>query len=561
MQNLITTREAQCKDCYRCLRSCPVKAISFSSKIQARVEEERCILCGQCVVECPQQAKVVRTDLAYVKELLDSGEKVVLSLAPSFPASFKTEYETLERMLASVGFMAVEETALGAVYTTREYTRIIKAEPDRTWLSSCCPVIVNLVEKYYPQLTKNLLPVLSPMAAHCHSIKNRYGADVRVVFAGPCIAKLQEAENFGVDAALTYGQLKELLPPADQLYLSGKREVVEKVKLTTRMYPIHEGVLFSFLGKWEFDESHWAVEGIEQCRQVLEAVSRKEINPNFLEMMACTGGCVGGPAIDSQYSLYQRKQRITDYCRLGETLLEEQLEQVFSMDKSFSSVAVAMNDYSPEDIAAVLIKMGKTTPEDERNCEGCGYKSCRDKAIAVLNGMAVPEMCIPYMRARAESFADNIVQSTPNAIIVLDDKMRVLDYNPAFTRLLNAIPVKNGLVLKAYLDTANFERCLLTQKEIREIKVDYPQWGLHTRQIITPLGEHLVMGIFTDLTQAEAEQEQVQRMKKEITAKAKEVLNRQMTVAQTIAGLLGETTAETKATLLEILKHLDGEAK
>lgn len=560
MQNLITTKEAQCKDCYRCLRNCPVKAISFSTKIQARVEEERCIRCGKCVVECPQQAKVVRTDLAIVKDFLANGEKVVLSLAPSFPASFATDYQLLQQLFGAVGFMATEETALGARYTTKEYNRIIGDQPGKTWLSTCCPVIVNLVEKYYPQLIQNLMPVLSPMVAHCRALKASHGADVRVVFAGPCIAKLQEAKEYGVDAALTFSQLKELLPPLEQLPLNRQQEA-GGAQLATRMYPVHQGVLFSFQGKWEFNENHWAVEGLEECCRVLEAISRQEIAPTFLEMMACTGGCVGGPAIDSPYSLYQRKQRVTDFCHQGGTPIEEQTKETFSMHKSFFDKAIPTQVFTPEEISAVLAKMGKTTTADERNCEGCGYKSCRDKAIAVLSGMAVPEMCIPYMRAKAESFADSIVQNTPNAIVVLDEKMRVLDYNPAAIKLLDAIPINNGLVLKTYLDTSNFEQCLLTQKEIREIKVDYPQWGLHTRQIITPLGDKIVMGIFTDLTQAQVEQEQVQKMKQEITTKAREVLNRQMTVAQTIAGLLGETTAETKATLLEILKHLDGEAK
>jgi len=558
MQNLIKTKEAQCKDCYRCLRNCPVKAISFSAQIQARVDENRCILCGRCVVECPQQAKVVWSELGKVKDFLARGEKVVLSLAPSFPASFSLDLQQIRKHLSSLGFMAVEETARGAVYTTREYQRIMDAEPEKVWLSSCCPVVVNLVESYYPHLIPHLLPVLSPMAAHSRELKSRYGDEVRVVFAGPCVAKLQEAEKYGLDAALTFSQLKELFPP---LPLQPETAFVpEETEIwNTRMYPVHQGVLFSLQGKWELQGNHWAVEGIEQCRELLEAISRQEIAPGFVEMMSCVGGCVGGPVIDSSFSLYKRRQRVAQFFRQGVPQAEPLPAPLFSMQKGFEVATLPAEQFSEADIKAILAKMGKNTPEDERNCEGCGYKSCRDKALAVLAGRAVPEMCIPYMRARAESYANTIVQSTPNAILVLDDKMRILDFNPAASRLFQAIPIRKGLVLKTYLDTENFERCLLTQTELREIKVDYPQWGLYTRQIITPLGENLVMGIFTDLTQDLADKEQVRKMKEEITAKAKEVLNRQMTVAQTIAGLLGETTAETKATLLEILKHLDGE--
>lgn len=204
--------------------------------------------------------------------------------------------------------------------------------------------------------------------------------------------------------------------------------------------------------------------------------------------------------------------------------------------------------------------MGKNTPEDERNCEGCGYKSCRDKARAVLAGMSVPEMCVPNMRAKAESSANIIVRSTPNAIIVLDEEMRVLDYNPAAERLFREIPFRKGLELQQHMDIRPYETALQRKVTEKEARISYPRWGLVTRQITIPLGEtgH-VMGIITDITEMEREQEQVRKMKEEVVSKAREVLNRQMTVAQTIAGLLGETTADTKATLLELLRHLDGD--
>jgi uncharacterized Fe-S cluster-containing protein len=230
------------------------------------------------------------------------------------------------------------------------------------------------------------------------------------------------------------------------------------------------------------------------------------------------------------------------------------------LQKEFQPRSIKISAYSEEEIQKALAQMGKNSLEEERNCEGCGYKSCREKAIAVLAGLAVPEMCVPHMRAKAESLASTIVKSTPNAILVLDEQMQVRDYNPAAEKLFPAIPFKKGLKLEDYLDTSHFVTVLQGGQVVSEQKISYPEWGMVTRQTITRLGEEpLVMGIISDITQAEAHHLQVAKMKADVMSKAKEVIHRQMTVAQTIAGLLGETTAETKATLYELLKHLEGE--
>jgi uncharacterized Fe-S cluster-containing protein len=230
------------------------------------------------------------------------------------------------------------------------------------------------------------------------------------------------------------------------------------------------------------------------------------------------------------------------------------------LEREFLGKKVNKPVYSEEQIREVLRKTGKMTPEDERNCEGCGYKNCRSKAVAVLNGLAVPEMCVPYMRAKAESFASAIVDNTPNGVIVLNENMEVLDYNPAAVKMFSGIPLTKGLNLGTYMDTCNFEKVLRKGTTLKEVKVCYRQWGMVTRQVIAAFEQKkLVMVLFTDITEVEERQIQMQVMKEDVIQKAREVINKQMTVAQTIAGLLGETTAETKATLVELLKHMESD--
>lgn len=558
LREIITTRQADCKDCYRCLRSCPVKAISFKGN-QAKVDADRCVLCGRCVVECPQKAKIVRNHSYKVKDYFTRREPVYLSLAPSFPASFTKEAKGVMKLLIRAGFTKVEETAVGAMYTIKGYQDEIAKSNGGTRISTCCPVVVNLVEKYYPELKSNLLPVHSPMVAHAIHLKERYGKDIKVVFAGPCIAKLREAEEHGLDAALTFSQLKSLL---EQALPAGEENLAATsgVSLETRMFPLHNGVLHAMKGQWGLDEEYWSIEGIENCCEILEALQRKEVQPVFVEMMACQGGCIGGPAIDSPYGLYKRKQRVKDFYQEHLTFPSPLLLENLVITKSFSGQAVRKEIFTEEEIRCVLVKMGKYTKEDERNCEGCGYKSCRDKAVAVLAGLAVPEMCIPYMRERAESLAATIVQCTPNCILVLDKEMVVRDFNPAAKKLFSAVPLKVGLKLSDYFNTQNYKLVLEGRSSHSEQRVYYPEWGLITRQIAIPLKEDgFVMVIITDITQSEENKLQYQKMKEDVMHKAKAVINQQMLVAQTIAGLLGETTAETKATLMELLKHLERE--
>lgn len=560
--SFITTHQAECMDCYRCLRNCPVKSIGFVTG-QAKVEQDRCILCGRCVVECPQKAKVYRNEIDQVREMLYGDEPVILSVAPSYLGSFDLPPAELFARICRAGFADVEETAIGATLTTREYRRLLMSPEwqGKTGLSTCCPVIVNLVEKYYPKLKENLLPALSPMVSHARLIKSQRGENCKVVFAGPCIAKLEEAEKFGVDAALTFGQLKMLLlerstRPAKE---APETFAYRGQWIPTRSFPIHNGVLYSLKGAWGSNQDFWSIEGLDQCLEVLNALKNGDIAPRFIEMMACVGGCVGGPAVDSKHTLYKRKQMIQDAIKESQKLpLADVPAAPFPMDKQFKGRPVHDVPYTEAEIETVLHKMGKNTPQDQRNCEGCGYASCRDKAIAVLEGMATMEMCVPYMRSKAESVAHTVMENTPNGILVLDDAMTIREYNPAVQSMLKEVPLCVGLEIGEFMDISLYQKSFRTRTNIYDQRVEYPQWELVTHQTVVPVpAEHILMVIFEDVTKLEGERQEMDAIKESVMEKARTVIKQQMRVAQEIAGLLGETTAETKATLYELLKHLE----
>ena len=163
MANSLTLKKSNCKNCYKCIRNCPVKAIRFSGN-QAHIIGNECILCGQCFVVCPQNAKQIVDGTEKVKVLIQSGDPVVVSLAPSFIANYEgAGIEAMRKALKQLGFYDVEETAIGATIVKSEYERMLQEEERDIVISSCCHSINLLIQKHYPQALEYLADVVSPM--------------------------------------------------------------------------------------------------------------------------------------------------------------------------------------------------------------------------------------------------------------------------------------------------------------------------------------------------------------------------------------------------------------
>lgn len=551
----ITTQKANCKDCHRCVRSCPAKAIGIE-KGAARLLENKCVLCGKCVVECPQHAKRIVSDLTGVTKAIREGKKAVLSLAPSFVSAFpEYSFHELKEAIVRLGFAAVEETAIGASIVSANY-RAFLASSTSPLISACCPVIVNLVSKYYPELTPNLAPVISPMVAHGHIIKHNYGKETFVVFAGPCIAKIAEAKENpdAIDAVITFEELKTWLKKnRNGLGKGSIKSVHEGEGYVSRYFPVPGGIVKTFMNAAEIDQDVINVDGIENCIEVLNGLKKGEIQPRFIEALACNGGCIGGPANTSEQCMAARRLRVIEFAK------SETYAAVDYSDLKFGRVHISNQvvEKMPtnEQIAEILRKTGKFTVLDEKNCGACGYNSCREKAIAVFQGIAETEMCVPYMRSKAESLANIIVDHSLNGIIVVDQNMIVLEFNPTAQRIFNTrVNLIKGRSLAQIIDCSDYMYSLTTGDKITGKRVEYPELGVVTEQMIIPVREHgLVIAIVTDVTLEENRAKELQSMRLETAEKATEIIKKQMQVAQEIAGLLGETTAETKAALLELV--------
>lgn len=549
-------KDAKCKDCFKCLRECPVKAIRYENH-QAKIIEQRCILCGRCTLVCPQNAKQVHSELDDVLALLSSGRKVVASLAPSFVSSFDTQdLDVMKEALFALGFAEVEETAVGAKAVTEEYARLLDTGEFKNFITSACPAVNRMISIYYPAALKYLAPVPSPMVAHARMLKKR-DPDAAIVFIGPCIAKKREAAESGIiDGVLTFEELNTVFAQKniDLCKIEAKRHA-EGTELKARYYPIPRGIIKSF-DSLPAGYEYVAVDGVERCAEVLGEIDT--LSGLFLELNCCEYACVGGPCrLHVKGGNIKSNENVRKYAAKDMGAAPAVTEQV---DLTEKHPRIILDDFVPseKDIRAILAKTGKNSPEDELNCGACGYSTCREKAIAVLNGYADIEMCLPYMRSRAESMSYEIIQNTPNGIVLMGDDFKILDINTRAMKLLGITEHDvRGMLAFDCFDCEEFINAVTRGRNVSKKKVFVNRTKKYIELSIILLQEHKVLfGVMKDITESVEYDEKLNAVKLETLATTDEVIKKQMRVAQEIASLLGETTAETKVALNKLKQTL-----
>lgn len=561
---IIQLKEANCKNCYKCIRECPVKAISFKDE-QARVIEKECILCGKCILVCPQNAKEVVSHMDKVKSFLNRKDKVYVSLAPSYASYFNgIDFNGISSALKKLGFLHIEETAVGAAKVSAEYDKLIREGHMENVITTACPTVVLLVEKYYPELIPQLAPVVSPLMAHAKTLREVFGNRIKIIFIGPCISKKYEVDDMLsgglVNAAITFEELKlwfeeeGIDPQPESPATKGIRNSA------SRFYPMPGGIIRTIPKEDRKLYKCISVDGVERCQEILDAIKNGEVSNHFIEMNACTGACLGGPCMKSgkisflrgRDTLIQQVRQIKEEGQYVTDDIEVGLQKRF-MDRS---VSLPMPD--EEEILKILSRIGKTRPEQELNCGGCGYTSCREKAVAVYQGKADPRMCLPFVRERAERLSNLIIDYTPNAILALDSELNIQEVNPAALTMLKCDKedVLNKSIYEV-LPCSLYEEALNGDEPIQNRKMTYEHLGIVVEQSIIYIREQqLMLLILKNITNEEKHQQSLNKVREETLEIAQKVIDKQMRVAQEIASLLGETTAETKTALTKLKKSI-----
>jgi iron only hydrogenase large subunit-like protein len=567
--SIIQFKEANCKNCYKCIRSCPVKAITFKND-QARIIEEDCMLCGNCLKACPQNAKTVKSDIDIVKKFISKKEKVYASLAPSFITAFDSnDGRTLFDALKKLGFTYVEETAIGAAAVSRQYEKLMGEKKMKNIITTACPSVNFLIEKYYPELIDQMAPVVSPMLAHAKMLRETYGQRIRVVFIGPCLSKKDECndmQNDGlVDAVLTFEELNSWMT-AEGLYENGgfTAQIKATKDMSARIYPVPGGILKTIGSKYKANYKCVSVDGVDRCMKILEAMKNGEIENYFIEMNSCQDACIGGPCMNEiKGGFLAAREKLLEYVKKGSNNANQLADMGSKIDlhKKFINRTKKYDIPSDATIQAILNSIGKFTKDQELNCGACGYPSCRDKAIAVYQNKAQLHMCLPYMRERAESISNLIINTTPNAIFALDNELRIQEINTAardkFDLNTDGIIGENIYTL---LPCEDFIDVFDRRESIYDKKYYYEKLDMTVEQSIIFIPEqNIIVAIIKDISEEERSRHKQQQIQQENAELAQKVIEKQMRVVQEIASLLGETTAETKVALTKLKKSIMSE--
>ncbi len=557
MSSCLTLKKSNCKNCYKCIRHCPVKSIRFSAN-QAHIIGNECILCGQCFVVCPQNAKEISSETEKVRVLIQSGSPVIVSLAPSFIANYDgVGINAMRKALKKLGFADVEETAVGATIVKTEYERMLESDTRDVVISSCCHSINLLIQKYFPQELQYLADVMSPMQAHAADIKKRH-PDAKVVFIGPCVAKKDEAEYYEglVDGVLTYEDLAKWFE-AENIVIDKEADSDENSR--ARFFPTTGGILKTMAKSSGY--TYVAIDGVENCIAALKDIESGAVHKCFIEMSACVGSCIGGPVMEKYH-----RSPVKDYAAVAKYAGEKDFKVVqpdsLAVRKQFTTIEKKLATPSEYEINEILKKMGKTRPEDMLNCGSCGYDTCREKAIAIFQGKAEISMCLPYLEQKAESFSDCIVNNTPNGLIVLNEKLEVQQINDAARKIMNIRSAADVLGEEAVriLDTEIFMRVLRTGRSVRDERTYLAEYKKYVEQtVVYDDTYHLLVCIMRDITDEENEREKKENISRQTVEVADRVVDKQMRIVQEIASLLGETAAETKIALTKLKESITDE--
>lgn len=554
----IYTEPTECQDCYKCIRHCPVKAITVEQN-SAKIMDEYCILCGKCVEICPVGAKKIRDDLGRAIQLIKKKKTVAVSLAPSWTADFEKLHQSkIIKAINELGVKIVSETALGAQIVSEKYADLLEEKRKGVFISSACPSINRFINKEFPQYKENLTPFLSPAQSHAKFLRETYGDDIGVIFISPCIAKKQEAFEYPdlIDVSITFKDFRAWFAMAE--INPYKIEVDEDITFLPEeaeeggLFPVEGGTLKCILANRKINNarllSFSGMFDIKDFLQNLHEIPEDELV--LCELLSCEGGCINGPEMSSPKGI--GKKMIDVLANVKQHSKEKHYE--IDVDSKPMKPVPKEKNVSQHAIYTELKKIGKTSKYDELNCGGCGYNTCRDFAKAMILKRAEPSMCVSYMRKLAMSKANALLRKMPAGVIIVNKHLKILESNKKFAELIggdvptvfDANPGLNGAYLQRLVPFSNlFEKMFRDKKDeiTREIKHNNRFIRVNLFKIES---ERIVGGIIQDITNPHVRRDH-------IINKTRSVIKKNLETVQQIAFLLGENASESEILLHQII--------
>ena len=560
----VYTLKNECNDCYKCIRDCHVKAIRIQGG-SASVINEKCIACGHCVTICPVGAKKVRNDIDKVKALLLTGKKVYVSLAPSWAGVYNFPKEKMIAALKKLGFAGVSETALGAQEVSIQTTKLLNESSNGLFISSACPVIDDYIRMYKPKFAQYITQIASPALTHAGLLKDTFGEDIKVVFIGPCIAKKNEADRHPdlLSVALTFDELnywlKEEFIDVDKTEVDATCKFIPENAYEGALYPLEGGMIETIkrVGIKNNDVTFIGISSLDSFEKALNGIKPDKItNKIFVEALGCSGGCINGPCLSSDKSRILITSDIYANTNYRENVPKEPKKVIA---EKFLPAPIEKVEYSVEQITKALKKISKHKPEDELNCAGCGYSSCREFVNALIAGDAETSMCVSYMRKIAVRKAAAMLRCMPSAVVIVDSNMEIVEANDSFEQmflgdLYEVFASRQDGLSGAALDrivpfSELFKSALETGKDVHLEHYSIKE-KVYDISIFTIEDNELIGAVISDVTKSEID-------RSKIAKKAREVITKNIATVQEIASLLGEHMVETELLLNSIAEGFD----
>ena len=560
----VYTLKNECNDCYKCIRDCHVKAIRIHGG-SASVIDDKCLACGHCVTICPVGAKKVRNDIDVVKALILTGKKVYVSLAPSWAGVYNFSKEKMIAALKRLGFVGVSETALGAQEVSIQTAKILNEGEAGLYISSACPVIDDYIRMYKPKFAKNITPIASPALTHAGLLKDTYGDDIKVVFIGPCIAKKNEADRHPelISAALTFDELnywlKEEFIDVDKLDVDENCVFVPENAYEGALYPLEGGMneTIKRVGIEKNDVTFIGVSSLEAFDKSLRNIKPEKItNKIFVEALGCPGGCINGPCLSSEKSRILITSDIYAKTEYRDSIPKEPRKVV---PEEYEPIPVQKIEHSIEQITKTLKKISKHKEEDELNCGGCGYSSCREFINALIAGDAETSMCVSYMRKIAVRKAAAMLRCMPSAAVIVDSNMEIVEANDSFEQMFLGDMYEIFASRQDGLTGASLERIISFSDLFKSAfatgkDIHHEHYVINDKvydiSIFVIEDNELIGAVISDVTKSEID-------RSKIAKKAREVITKNIATVQEIASLLGEHMVETEMLLNSIAEGFD----
>ena len=419
----VEVNNRKCRRCFYCVQLCPAKAIKLE-KESIRIIPERCILCGNCITACPHQAMTYESDAKTVRRSIEANENIVACLDPAFPAVFDSVSPgQLAFALKALGFSEVWEGAVGAELTSVAYRKLLAGNVELPVISSFCPVIVFYIQKYLPQLIDKLAPIVSPMVAAGRIIKKAKGAGWKVVYISPCLARMGETSSNevadSVDNVITFRDVRLMFAEAgidpskvDEAPFDGDEPALGRIISVIGGVNRALGHSFDVL----VDQVSVAY-GRRRVIGALNQLAKGYIKAKFLDLVFCDG-CVDGPFIDRELSVLGRRQIVSRYAKSQvnpkSALMLQKIMKDYSgveLKRTYRPDVQQLPVPTEEQIRSVLKKIVKLPPHNNLDCRACGYQTCWEKAVAVVQGISEAEYCLPYLLEESKRIYQQLEKS------------------------------------------------------------------------------------------------------------------------------------------------------